>query len=89
MPVQRWTKKEKNVLYAIKIRKVNCIGHILCTHCFLPPAVEGNIEGRMELKGRRERRHRQLPNDLEEKRGYWKLKKEALDCNVWELVLKG
>jgi hypothetical protein len=41
------------------------------------------------VKGRRERRHRQLPNDLEEKRGYWELKQEALDCNVWELALKG
>jgi len=27
--------------------------------------------------------YKQLLEDLTEKRGYWKLKVEALDCNLW------
>jgi hypothetical protein len=37
------------------------------------------MEGRMEVTGRRRRRRKQLLDDLEEKRGYWKLKEEALN----------
>jgi hypothetical protein len=89
MAVQRWIKKERNILYIIKIRKVNCIDHILRMNCLLPRVIEGKTEGRTEVTGRRERRHRQLPNDLEEKKGYWKLKQEALDCNVWRTCFEG
>ena len=35
------------------------------------------------MKGRRGSRCKQLLNDLEEKRGYWKLNEEALDRTVW------
>jgi hypothetical protein len=38
--------------------------------------------------GRRERRHRKLLNDLEERRGYSRLKEEALDCTCGELALE-
>jgi len=31
------------------------------------------------VKGRRERRHKELLDDFKERRGYWKLKEEALD----------
>jgi hypothetical protein len=41
------------------------------------------IEGRIEVMGRRGRRRQQLLNDLEEKKGYWKLREEALYHNVW------
>ena len=44
---------------------------------------ESKIEGRIEVTGRRERRRKQLLNDLKEKKGYWKLKEEALDRTVW------
>jgi len=33
--------------------------------------------------GRWGRRRQKLLDDLEEKRGYWKLKEEALDRTVW------
>jgi hypothetical protein len=33
--------------------------------------------------GGRGRRCKQLLDDLKEKRGYWKLKEEALDRTVW------
>jgi hypothetical protein len=35
------------------------------------------------MTGRRGRRRKQLLNDLKEKRGYWKLKEEALDRSQW------
>ena len=41
--------------------------------------IGGKIEGRIEVMGRRGRRCQQLLDDLEEKRGYWKLKEEAID----------
>jgi hypothetical protein len=41
------------------------------------------IEGRIELTGRRGRRCMQLLNYLKGRRGYWKLKEEALDHTRW------
>jgi hypothetical protein len=41
--------------------------------------LERKLERRLEMTGRRERRHKQLLDGLKEKRRYWKLKKEALD----------
>ena len=35
------------------------------------------------MTGRRERRRKQLLDDLKEKRRYWKLKEEALDRTMW------
>jgi hypothetical protein len=37
----------------------------------------------MNMTGRQGRRGKQLQNDLKEKRGYWKLKEEALDHTLW------
>jgi hypothetical protein len=45
--------------------------------------IEGKLEGRIEMTGRRRKRRKQLPNDLKEKRRYWKLKEEALDRTAW------
>jgi hypothetical protein len=41
------------------------------------------IEGKIGGKGRRGRMYKQLLDDLEEKRSYWKLEEEVLDRNVW------
>jgi hypothetical protein len=40
--------------------------------------IEGKLEGRTEMTGRRGRRRKQLLDDLEEKRRYWKLKEKDL-----------
>ena len=32
---------------------------------------------------RRERRRKQLPDDIKETRMYWELKEEALACTLW------
>jgi hypothetical protein len=45
---------------------------------FLKRVTEGKIREKLQLKGRRGRRRKQLLDDLKEKRGYWELKEEAL-----------
>jgi len=50
--------------------------------CNLKHIIEEQIAGRIKVTGRRGRRHRQLLDNLKEKTGYWKLKKEALDRSL-------
>jgi hypothetical protein len=45
--------------------------------------IEGKIEGRIEVMETRGRKRKQLLDDLKEKRGYWKMKEEALDRTLW------
>jgi hypothetical protein len=45
--------------------------------------IEGKIEGRIEVKGRRGRRRKQLLDELRETREYCKMKEEALDRTWW------
>jgi hypothetical protein len=66
----------------IKRRKANWFGHIMHGNCFLKLVIEGKVEGRIEVTGRRGRRTNQLMDDLTETRGYWNLK-EALDLTLW------
>jgi hypothetical protein len=40
---------------------------------------EGEIEGRIAVKGRQRRRRKQILDDLQGKRWYWKMKEETLD----------
>jgi hypothetical protein len=76
-------KEERNIVHTIKRRKANWIGHILRRNCLLKHLIKGKLEGRIKMTERRGRRRKQLPNDLKEKRGYWKLKEEALDGTLW------
>jgi hypothetical protein len=48
-------------------------------NCLLQRVIEGKIKGGIEVTGRRERRRRKLLDDLKERRGYSRLKEEALD----------
>jgi hypothetical protein len=48
-------------------------------NCLLKHVIEGNMVGRVDVTGRRGRKRKQLLDNLKEKRGYWKLKEEALD----------
>jgi hypothetical protein len=45
--------------------------------------IEGKLEGRIKMTGRRGRRRKQLLDDLKENKRYCKLKEEALDRTVW------
>jgi hypothetical protein len=78
-------KEEMNIVHKIKRRKTSWIGHILRRNCLLKHGIEGKIEGRIEMKGRRGRRRKQLLDDLKEKKRYWKLKEEALDRTLWRI----
>jgi hypothetical protein len=55
----------------------------------LPSKIGENVEGRINVTGRRRRRRRrrrsrkQLLDYLKETRGYCKLKEEAIDGTVW------
>jgi hypothetical protein len=60
---------------------------MLRRNCLLKHVIEGKIEGRVEIKGRRGRRRKQLLDELKEKRRYWKLK--ALDRSVENSLWKG
>jgi len=55
------------------------MGHILRRNCLLKHIIEGKINGRIAVMGRWGGGRKQLLDDLKEKRGYWKLKEEALD----------
>jgi hypothetical protein len=57
----------------------------LCKNCLLKKKKGKKIEGRIEVKGRRGRRRKLVLDGLEKKRGYWKLKEEALDRTVWRI----
>jgi hypothetical protein len=76
-------KGDRDILHRVKRRKANWIGHILCRNCLLEHVIEGKMEGRIEVMGRRGRRRKQLLDDLKEMKGYRKLKDEALDLNLW------
>jgi hypothetical protein len=57
-------KEEKITLYAIKRRKSNWISHILRRNCLLKDVTEEKIDTKILLTGRRERRCKQLLDDL-------------------------
>jgi hypothetical protein len=76
-------KEERNIVHTIKRRKANWIVHILRRNCLLQHVIEGKLEERIEMTGRRGRRRKHLLGDLKEKRGYGKLKEEALDRSQW------
>ena len=54
---------ERNMLHKIK-RTANWNSHILRRNCLLKRVTEGKIKGRIEVKGRREKRCKQLLDDL-------------------------
>jgi len=76
-------KEQRNILHEMCKRKANCIGQILRKNCLLQGVIEGEIQGRIEVTGKRGRRRRKLVDDLKERRGYSHLKEEALDRTMW------
>jgi hypothetical protein len=67
--VRNCVEVERNVLYIVSRRKGNWIGRIWRRIYFLEQVIEGKLEGKIDVTGRRERRRKQLLGDLEEKRG--------------------
>jgi hypothetical protein len=54
-----------------------------CRNFLLKRVIDGNVEGRIGVMGRRGRRRKQLLDDLKDTRRYWKLKEATLDRTVW------
>jgi len=75
--------EQRNILQERRKRKANWIGHILRRNCLLKQVIEGKIKGEMEVARRRGRRHKELLDDLKDRRGYSHLKEEALDRTMW------
>ena len=63
-------KEEGYIVHTVKRRKADWIGHIWRRNCLLKQVIEGKVEGRMEVTGRRGSRFKQLLEGLKEKRGY-------------------
>jgi len=63
-------KEERNALHVLKVREVHWIGHSFCRSCLLNHAIEGKLEERIEVTGRRGRGLKQLHDDHKEKRGH-------------------
>jgi hypothetical protein len=74
-------KTERNILQTMKKRLTRMV-----TSC-IGTAIKNTLlrerEGRIEVTRRRGRRPKQLLYDRKEKRGYCKLKEEALDRTLW------
>jgi len=75
--------EDRNVPHTIKRKEANWICHTSRRKSFLNLLFEGKKEGRMEVTGRRDRRSKQLMDDLKETRGHWKMKEETLARNLW------
>jgi hypothetical protein len=57
--------------------------HVLKILSDVNPLFEGKIKGEIEVTRRRGRRRKKLLGDLKDRRGYFRLKDEALDHTVW------
>ena len=75
--------EQRNILYEIRKRKANWIGHNLRRNCLLKQVIEEKIKGEMEVARRQGRRRMKLLDDLKDRRGYSHLKQEALVCTMW------
>jgi hypothetical protein len=73
----------------VKIIKNTWTGHTLYRNCLLKYDNEGEMKGRIEMTGRPGRRCEKLLDDLEEKRGYCKMKDESVDRTVWRTRFEG
>jgi len=62
-------KEDRNILRAVKRRKANWIGYILRGNCLLKHVIEGKVEGRIEVTGRRGRRRKKLLDELKKETG--------------------
>ena len=65
-------KEERNIIHTVK-RRNRLLKHI----------IEGKIEGGVEVTRIQRRRCMELLADFKERRGYSKLKEEALDRTMW------
>ena len=75
-------KEQRNTIHKIKRRKAYWTGHILRKNCLLKHVIEGNVEEKIYVTGKRGRRRQQLLEDVMENERYWKFKEVSLDRTV-------
>jgi hypothetical protein len=78
-------KEQRNIVHTVKRRTVNWIVHILHRNCHLrrlKHVIDGKVEGRLEVTGRRERRRKPLLYHLNENKDHknWKWKHQMALC---------
>ena len=56
--------KGKYILHTVKRRKANCTAHISRKNCLLTHVIEGNVDGGIEVTGKRGIRCKQLLGNL-------------------------
>jgi len=49
----------RNILQKINLKMANWIGHTLRRNCLLKHVIARNVEGRIEVTGRRGRKHKE------------------------------
>jgi hypothetical protein len=84
--VSHRVKKERNTQQTIQTMTKDWIGYILRRNCLLKHVIEGKLEGRIKVTGRRGRRRNHLMDDGNKKIRYRKLKPDELDRNLWRTV---
>jgi hypothetical protein len=76
--------REKGISY-VKQKERSLTGLVIsCRNCFLKHFIDEKREGKIEVTRRRGGRHKQLLDDLKERRGYWKLNEEVIDRTLWK-----
>ena len=63
----RRVKGARDIIHTTSGKKTDWIGHISGRNCLPKYFIEGKIEGRIEVKGRRGRRRWQLVNERKER----------------------
>jgi hypothetical protein len=63
-------------------KKSKSIGYTLHRNSLQKHVIEGKIQGRIEMTGRRGRRGKQILDNLKKIKGYRKLEQEALDRSL-------
>ena len=82
-------KEDRNILHTVKRRKASWSGHIVRRNYLLKQIIEEKIDEGIEVTERRGRTRKQLLEDLKERRGYLKLKQEALHSTLWRTRFGG
>jgi len=79
-------KEKRDIICTVNRRKANWIDHILCRDCLLKHVVEGKIEGRTEVMGRRGGRRKRLLYKPKEKEDIVKRKRKQYITLCGELA---
>jgi hypothetical protein len=83
-------KDGENLLHRDRVRneevlhRFNEKGNIGQRNCLLKHVIEGKIEGKIEVTGRRGKRHKQLLYDLKKKRG--STRSHSVENSLWKRI---